>query len=250
MDGTRRSVVEAMGTVISIEVADPPLSAPAIAAALAEVSAFLEQIDADFSTYRPSSVISKIAAGALAEVDAPHHVRSVLGAARAWQLATDGLFTVTPFGRLDPSGFVKGWAIERASELLSEHGSIAHLVAGGGDVQAVGKPVEGQWRIAVADPFSPERLLGVVEGVDLAIATSGTAERGAHVATPDGHPLTLASVTVIGRYLADVDALATAALAAGPGALDLVARFDCDAMLVGPTGELTFTSGFSLLPVD
>ena len=94
------------------------------------------------------------------------------------------------------------------------------------------------------------RLLGVVEGADLAVATSGTSERGAHVAAPSGGSLQLASVTVVGRYLADVDALATAVLAAGPAAIALVSRFGCEAMLVSPTGELTFTPGFSLLPAD
>jgi FAD:protein FMN transferase len=60
----------------------------------------------------------------------------------------------------------------------------------------------------------------VVGGTDVAVATSGTYERGAHVINPRrGTPATgLRSVTVTGPDLGKADAYATAALAMGePG---------------------------------
>ncbi len=52
---------------------------------------------------------------------------------------------------------------------------------------------------------------------DGAVATSGTAERGAHVIDPrSGAPVTgTASATVVADHLADADVWATAALVAG-----------------------------------
>lgn len=61
----------------------------------------------------------------------------------------------------------------------------------------------------------------VLAGSDLAVATSGTYERGFHVVNPrTGSPAQdLVSVTVVGRDLADADAYATAAVAMGRAAL-------------------------------
>jgi thiamine biosynthesis lipoprotein len=71
---------------------------------------------------------------------------------------------------------VKGWAVERASEILRAGGSRAHTVNGGGDLQLVGEPRPGRpWRIGVAHPLRPGALATVVTvGGDHAVATSGT----------------------------------------------------------------------------
>ena len=68
----------------------------------------------------------------------------------------------------------------------------------------------------------------MLAGSDLAIATSGTYERGAHVVDPHrGQPATaLRSVTVVGPDLGDADAYATAALAMGLAGLDWLATLD------------------------
>jgi thiamine biosynthesis lipoprotein len=66
----------------------------------------------------------------------------------------------------------------------------------------------------------PTELVGVAAGNHLAVATSGSAERGAHIIDPHTRtsPTALAAVTVIGRDLATTDAYATAAFAMGLGA--------------------------------
>lgn len=66
----------------------------------------------------------------------------------------------------------------------------------------------------------PCDLTTVVHGRDLAVATSGTAERGHHIVDPrSGRPATgLVSITLVGRHLTEVDAMATAAFAMGDGA--------------------------------
>ncbi len=73
--------------------------------------------------------------------------------------------------------------------------------------------VRGTGTGLVADPHDPDRLVAVVPLRTGAVATSGTARRGAHVvdARTGRPPSGLASVTVVGESLTAVDIDATAA---------------------------------------
>ena len=103
--------------------------------------------------------------------------------------------------------------------------------------------------MGIADPFHRGRLALVVEAVDSAVATSGTAERGAHIIDPHlGHPATgLASLTVVGPSLALADAYATAAFAMGPArARDWTASLEgYAAFAITATGATWHTPGFA-----
>jgi len=207
-------VEHCMGTVFSIDIRDPGVWRPAVA----EAVALLHHVDATFSTYREDSVISRLGRNELELEDTPAEVQEALALCSGIGSDSGGFFSVTAAGRLDPSGLVKGWAIERVSDLLRDHGSRNHAVNGGGDLQLAGERSPGRpWRIGINDPTRPGRLVTVVSVRDAAVATSGTAERGCHVTDPvTGRPATeLASVTVFGRHLTYVDAYATAALAMG-----------------------------------
>jgi thiamine biosynthesis lipoprotein len=175
-------------------------------------------VDTVFSTYRPDSDISKLRRGSLSLADASPHVGEVLELCVLMQRETGGYFSAMFDGALDPTGLVKGWAIERASELLAAHGSANHAVNGGGDMQLAGESAPGQpWRVGITDPLDRTRVLTTISGRDFAVATSGSAERGAHIVNPfTGLPAeALAGVTVTGRRLTQVDVLATAAFAMG-----------------------------------
>ncbi|MDT4894847.1 MAG: FAD:protein transferase [Pseudonocardiales bacterium] len=216
-----RRVVECMGTVFSFDIRTPGVGA----AAVDEAEQWLRDVDATFSTYRADSEISRLERGEITMRQCSADVRTILAECEHLAVETGGWFSMYATGRLDPSGLVKGWAIERASDILARHGSIAHSVNGGGDVQCAGDAAVGRpWRTGIAHPLLPGRLAGVVVGTGLAVATSGSAERGAHVLDPHtGRPPDgLASVTVVGRRLAYTDAYATAAYAMGHGAQDFV----------------------------
>src|SRR6266568_4394845 len=123
-------------------------------------------------------------------------------------------------------------------------GSAAHSVNGGGDVQCVGDRL---WRVGIADPLHPGRLALVVAGRDFAVATSGVAERGAHIIDPHtGQPSSgLASITVVGTRLAETAAFATAAFAMGPAARDWVESLaGYEAFAITAAGATWQTSGF------
>jgi thiamine biosynthesis lipoprotein len=186
-----------------------------------EVFGWLRWVDATFSTYKSDSEISRLVRGELR----PHHthplVREVLGQAAALAAPTKGYFDIHARGRLDPSGYVKGWAVQMASDLLLARGSYDHCINAGGDIRAHGRNAEGRpWRIAVQDPQDPAEIRWIIETEDLAVATSGTYARGGHVIDPHTGQaaLALSSVTVVGQDLALADAYATAALAMGTDA--------------------------------
>ena len=153
---------------------------------------------------------------------------------------TDGYFSAWASGTLDPSGYVKGWAIEKASAILTAAGSINHCINGGGDVQCAGSAAPGQpWRVGIADPLRPGQLAGVFSGDAIAVATSGIAERGTHITDPHtaSRSNKLLSVTLAGRCLATVDAYATAAFAMGDRAAEWVGSLPgYQALIIGRDG--------------
>ncbi len=236
-----------MGTVVSFDV--PALVGEASAdGALGQAVRWLHWVDAAFSPYREDSDVSRYGGGSAALAGCVPELAEVLDACAAVTALSGGYFTVTPGGRFDPSGYVKGWAIERAAAMLTAAGSAEHSVNGGGDVQCVGDRGPGQpWRIGIADPLRPGALALVVTGRDFAVATSGVAERGPHIINPHtGQPATdLASITVVGSGLTLTDAYATAAFAMGSAARDWVESLDgYEAFAITGRGADWQTSGF------
>ncbi|AQZ63213.1 thiamine biosynthesis protein [[Actinomadura] parvosata subsp. kistnae] len=240
-----RHVEHAMGTVFSFDLR-PPLGDAR--RAVAEAVTWLHRVDAIFSPYRQDSPISRLGRGEIGLDDCPPEVTDVLDLCAAVAEVSDGYFSTRPAGLLDPSALVKGWAVEQASRMLDRHGAVNHCLNGGGDIQCAGRPARGRpWRIAVAHPLRPGITATVVSGQDLAVATSGTAERGPHIIDPHtGRPaLELASITVTGTGLTMVDAYATAAFAMGGAARAWVERLPgAEAFAITTTGATWHTSGF------
>jgi thiamine biosynthesis lipoprotein len=243
-----RHVEHVMGTVVSFDVpgGDPE---GALAAAVHDACQELHRADEIFSTYRPDSQLERLARGEIGLGDCDPAVAEVFALCAELERETAGYFSARYRGRLDPTGVVKGWAVQRASARLSSAGSTSHCVNGGGDVQTVGEPAPGRpWRVGIAHPLQAGALAGVVEVRGLAVATSGSAERGAHVLDPlTGRPATdLVSVTVVGSGLSRADAYATAAFAMGHRARDwLDALPGYEAFAIAPDGTGWATTGYS-----
>jgi thiamine biosynthesis lipoprotein len=244
----RIRIEHCMGTVFSLDLRTPEVEDEALDAA----ARWLHWVDATFSTYRPDSWISRLGRGDLAETDCPPVVGQVLSRGKQLSLETSGYFSLYAAGSLDPSGLVKGWAIERASDILVTAGSISHCLNGGGDVQCVGDAGTGKpWRVGIADPHHPGQVVAVLAGPDLAVATSGETERGHHIHNPHGavEATGLASITLIGRHLRDVDAYATAAFAMGDAARSWVEGLEgVEAFTVMSDGGTWYTDGLFLEP--
>jgi FAD:protein FMN transferase len=201
-----REVRDIMGMPIEIDVGDGEVD-------VEPVFAWLRHVDATFSTYREDSEIARLDRGELALADCSPEVDEVLTRCLALQRETRGYFHVRAAGRLDPSGLVKGWAVAGAADRLAAAGARELLINAGGDIATRGGP----WRIGIRHPIEHDQLAAVLEGSDLAVATSGEYERGQHVLDPHTRrpPTGLLSVTIVGPDLATADAYATAAFAMG-----------------------------------
>jgi thiamine biosynthesis lipoprotein len=133
----------------------------------------------------------------------------------------------------------KGWAIDRAIEMLREGGVASALVHGGqSSVRAIGLqgpalPGRRGWRVGVRHPLRPGVRLATITLDDRALGTSGSGtqffiDRGrklGHILDPrTGVPAEgVLSATVIAPHAADADALSTALYVLGPEGLPRIA---------------------------
>ena len=207
-----------------------------------EVFDWFRHVDETFSVFKEKSEVSRIRRGELALADASAEVQHVFARCEELRTETQGFFDVDAVG-LDPSGFVKGWSVDEGTAILDRAGLEEYAINAGGDIR-----VRGRWTIGIQHPRDAKAIAKVVEGTDLAVATSGAYERGEHVrdphtgAAPDG----ILSVTVTGPDLGTADAYATAALAMGarraPGWTARLRGYE--AMTILADGRVLSTPGF------
>ncbi len=219
-----------MGTTASIHVNDD-VSTDDFVEIVRIAHTELQRLESMFTVFQPDSEISRINAGTLHHLDASAEVIEVLDHCAWLEQASHGAFSIRRARTstdINPSGFVKGWAGERTSDLLRAHGLQHFYVGIGGDYALTGGLTENEpWRIGIVDPRDATQLVGTVDAVSGAIATSGTAERGEHIWDPrTGAPATsFLSVTVVGPQLMWADAYATTVFVLGEEGLDWLRQF-------------------------
>ena len=212
----------------------------------------LVEADETFSTYKPTSEVSRIRSGELAIADASFDVKQINEACRNWNEVTAGGFDALDRDqRWDPSGVVKGWAAQSACNFLIANSIHDFSLNAGGDVfigPAASYELE---RVGVARPISiAETGLNAgwildLSGTDFrAVATSGSAERGQHIW---GENSNLVQVTVVGKELISADVWATALFARGIELLDEFSKTELEALLIFADGSEQRTAGFSSL---
>ena len=147
-----RRVEHIMGLPVSIDIPAAPTKDSFVAAFKR-----LRQIDADYSPYKPESYVSKVQAGTLALRNLPAEQQTVLQACMHWNTQTGGYFNAYFSGIYDPSGYVKGWAIQQASDVLYAGGHDTFCINAGGDVLL--RSANGHvWQIALQHPRMPGLL--------------------------------------------------------------------------------------------
>ena len=249
--GGRRRVGFVMGTAFSLDLRDHAVPPEAIDRAFD----WLADVDARFSAHRADSEISRLADGRMSLVDASPDVREVLDLCEAIRVDSDGAFDAgrhRPDGALDPTGLVKGWAIQRAAGLLEAAGARNFCLNGGGDVVVRGTHDGRPWRVGVRHPLDPAAVALVLGVTDGAVATSGAYERGAHIVDPrSGRPATaLLSATVVGPDLTLADPYATAAFVMGEAGVGWVAAHPAyDAVAVTADHRLVSSAGIEALRI-
>lgn len=257
--GSFRRLVEVqqiMGMPISIHVIlgddDRDRDTPDVGHGSGRAFGSLREVDRVFSTFRDDSDVRRIARGELDVADADPMVAEVLRASQAAEAATHGRFSAWWRGWFDPTGLVKGWAVERAAArflrpLLAEPLVEAAGINAGGDMQLLTAPGSTwRWHVGIADPGDRTATIATVEVDDGAVATSGTGERGLHVVDPrtGRAATTVRSATVVSDGLAHADLWATTAVVAGFDDLGWLGEARSQTgMLVAPDGRIRRWTG-------
>lgn len=235
---------------------DVALHSDEVDAAVGNLFQELTWWDNTFSLWKSHSELSRLRDGHISVSETCPEMQAVMEWCSAAHTATGGLFcaelpaadrhqpTNVPVPgarrpvdvRFDPTGLVKGLAVEHAIAHVSHLPGLAVVVNAGGDLLTCSgqltdhtpkswtfRPVADAkpptWQVGVSDPHHPGTIAAVINvpGDGMAVATSGGAERGDHIFDP----LTCSwvdpagSVTVIGPSLTWADVWATA-LCAGP----------------------------------
>ncbi len=239
-----------MGTMVSFTV-HPRAGGGELAEALGQACDILHRADTLFSTWKPESALSRLRRGELSVSECPSEFDEVIGLCAHARDLSGGWFDPWAMpGGFDPTGLVKGWAVEHALDPLVEAGVDAALINGGGDIVAFGhRPSGDAWPIGIRHPWHEDGLACIIT-VDAAVATSGVYERGLHLFDPHtGQRHTrAASATVTGPSLAIADALATAVAVGGDPVCDLIDSVaGYAAYLIRPDGSERFGHGITVV---
>ena len=156
--------------------------------------------------------------------------------------------------RIGFGGIGKGYAAERAKQVMKEMGVESGIVNASGDMTTWGKQPDGQpWTIGIVDPNARGKIFSYMNITDMAVATSGNYEKYilvngvkySHTINPKtGLPIRgIKSVTIISRNAEIADAMATPVMIMGIGpGLHMINQInDIEAIVVDDDDKI-FTS--------
>ncbi|MDE2030979.1 MAG: FAD:protein FMN transferase [Patescibacteria group bacterium] len=236
-----------MGMPITVEIVDLHVENQV----LESVFNYFTYIDEKFSTYKETSEIMKINRGEINENDYSEDMKEIFQLAEKTKIETNNFFNIKkPDGSYDPSGIVKGWAIQKASDNLKNNGYNNFCLDAGGDIQTSGKNSKGEpWTIGIRNPLNTNEIIKIINNKNnKGIATSGTYIRGNHIYNPNNKDDILSevlSLTVIGPNIYEADRFATAAFAMGKDGIYFIDKLvGFEGYMIDTKGIATMTRGF------
>ena len=153
----------------------------------------------------------------------------------------------------------KGYAADRARDLLMSRGVKAGIINASGDLNAWGRQPNGDdWLVAITNPLNKARAFAWMPIEDRAVVTSGNYEkfvrfdgvRYSHIIDPrTGYPSTgIISATVFAPRAELADALATSIFVMGvTTGIDFVNQLpDIDVIIVDEANQLHYSNGIDL----
>jgi thiamine biosynthesis lipoprotein len=160
--------------------------------------------------------------------------------------------------RLDLGAVAKGYATEKAVQVLKRNGIERAIIDAGGTIRVLGKNSRSDpWRIGIKNPGNPGGILAVLALEDSAAATSAGyyrylesgRRRYHHILNPGtGYPaMENVSVTVVAADAGLADILSTALFVLKPEkALEIVKKLEgVEVLLVTADGRLLYSKGLA-----
>jgi thiamine biosynthesis lipoprotein len=174
---------------------------------------------------------------------------------RKIQLEEQNIFLPEKEMRLNLGAIAKGYAVDKAIDILKKNKIQSALINAGGDLKSIGKRSDQlNWRIGLQHPRNSESLLASFSISGNAVATSGdyqkyfeqNGKRYHHILDPKtGYPATTGSMsaTVIAKNVMDADALSTAIFVLGSekGIALLDSLDDVEGLIVDINEEARFS---------
>jgi len=158
--------------------------------------------------------------------------------------------------RVNLGGIGKGYAVDRAVDIMRRSGLRDFMIQAGGDMYVAGRRGDRPWRLGIRDPRGPaDRLFATLDLTDGTFSTSGDYERSFmkdgrryhHIIDPrDGQPARLSrSVTLVTDRAVVADALAKGVFILGPDAgMALIERTPgVQGVIVSAKNEVSISSG-------
>ncbi|WP_314160386.1 FAD:protein FMN transferase [uncultured Gemella sp.] len=185
-----------------------------------EIDKYLQNVEEKFSPFLSESLVSRHTdlGEELQDDFFDIEYQEVYSRSIIAKKETQGLFDPFFNGKYNPTGFVKGWAIENAfmkyiKPLIDNNIIEAGAINGAGDIQ-VGTRLDSNfsWEIGIENPEDKEKIIAKYSIKNGAVATSGLSKKGQHIKSDND--INHVQVTVVGTYLSDVDVLATAGVVA------------------------------------
>ncbi|WP_407167752.1 FAD:protein FMN transferase [Bradyrhizobium sp. ORS 111] len=156
---------------------------------------------------------------------------------------------LSPASAIDLGGIAKGFAVDRAIEVLRGFDIPGGLVNAGGDLRVFG---QGPHTVHLRHPGDPLRLLARIELTDEALASTarrfdlidGAAPGVSAIIDPltGKPPGAIAGATVRAPSCMIADALTKVVMISGTGAGDVLAHYGASALLISVDGEMQITS--------
>jgi FAD:protein FMN transferase len=211
-----RKTLEVMGSVATIDIPDCD-----VASVFELCFELLKSIENAYSPYKKDNLLDRYNQY-LDENNLPYsklmnkleykQICKIIATCQKYKLRTKGQFDPFFDGKsFNPTGYVKGWAIDSVGKLLRKQNITTFYVSIGGDT-LVESTTNKVWRIGITDPNNTSNIFKIIELKNGAIATSGSYERPRHLYDPASHKslTSTASVTVIGKNIITADVFATA----------------------------------------
>lgn len=174
---------------------------------------------------------------------------------RKIQLEEQTVFLPEKGMKLNLGAIAKGYAVDKAMDILKENKIQNGLINAGGDLKSIGKRADQlNWGIGLQHPRNSQSLLASFSISEKAVATSGdyqkyferNGKRYHHILNPKtGYPAATGSMsaTVITKNVMDADALSTAIFVLGPekGIALLNSISETEGLIINNAGETSLS---------